>query len=148
MRTYSAALFGLLVACPRTSAHTGDGDWTEIPSSQRVIMTAVVDSFMRGMRRADTMAAAQYVANYEVVRAAWTQYLRDSLDFSGKILMRLAASNWISPAADTAAIVIEVPHRGLPTICYHNTTAGDQMTFLLVQQDDRWRIAEFSVPFC
>ena len=148
MRTYSAALFGLLVACPRTSAHTGDGDWTEIPSSQRVTMTAVVDSFMRGMRRADTMSAAQYVTNYEVVRAAWTQYLRDSLDFTGKVPTRLVASNWISAAADTAAIVLEVPHRSLPTICYHNTTAGDQMTFLLVQQDSRWRIAEFSVPFC
>ena len=114
MRTYSAALFGLLVACPRTSAHTGDGDWTEIPSSQRVTMTAVVDSFMRGMRRADTMSAAQYVTNYEVVRAAWTQYLRDSLDFTGKVPTRLVASNWISAAADTAAIVLEVPHRSLP----------------------------------
>jgi hypothetical protein len=111
-------------------------------------MVAAVDSFMSGMRHADTIAAAQYVANYEVVRAAWTDYLRDSLDFSGKTPLRVAASNWISPAADTAAIILEVAHRSLPTICYHNTTAGDRITFLLVQQDRRWRIAEFSIPFC
>lgn len=148
MRWYSAVFLNLVCCCSHLSVQRSEPDWTQIPAPQRAGMIAVVDSFMRAMRSGDTLTAAKYTTSAEPVSIAWTEYLRDSRDFTTSTPYRVAGTNWITPNADTAAIVLDVGYRRLPTLCYHGTDAGDTPGFLLVRVADRWKIVDFWMPVC